>query len=123
MVKPGYTGFKRIVKAIGFAIGGLRAAWRHEAAFRQECALALVLVPGAFLLAETWTQTALLIAATVAVLVVELLNSAVEAVVDLVSPQAHELARRAKNIGAAAVFASLVLAVAIWLLVALERFA
>ncbi len=109
--------------AAGFSASGLRAAWRFEAAFRQECALALVLTPSAFLLAESWAQAALLVAATLAVLVVELLNSAIEAVVDLVAPEAHELAGRAKDLGAAAVFVSLLLAAAVWALVALERFA
>lgn len=123
MVKPGHTGVKRLVMAAGFSVSGLRTAWRHEAAFRQECALALVLIPGALLLAETWTQAALLVAVTLAVLVVELLNSAVEAIVDLVAPQAHELAGRAKDMGAAAVFVSLFLAAAVWALVAVERFA
>lgn len=123
MVKPGHTGIKRLLMAAGFSASGLRAAWRFEAAFRQECALALVLTPSAFLLAETWTQAALLVAATLAVLVVELLNSAIEAVVDLVAPEAHELAGRAKDLGAAAVFVSLLLATAVWVLVALERFA
>ena len=123
MVKPGHTGIKRLLMAAGFSASGLRAAWRFEAAFRQECALALVLTPSAFLLAETWTQAALLVAATLAVLVVELLNSAIEAVVDLVAPETHELAGRAKDLGAAAVFVSLLLAAVVWVLVALERFA
>ena len=123
MVKPGHTGIKRLLMAAGFSASGLCAAWRFEAAFRQECALALVLTPSAFLLAETWAQAALLVAATLAVLVVELLNSAIEAVVDLVAPEAHELAGRAKDLGAAAVFVSLLLATAVWVLVALERFA
>ena len=118
IVKPGYTGFKRIVKATGFSIAGLRAAWRQESAFRQECVLALALVPCAFWLAETWTQAALLIAATGLVLVVELLNSAVEAVVDRLGDEWHELAGRAKDMGSAAVFVGLVLLAATWALVA-----
>ena len=121
-MKPGYTGLKRIVRATGFSLVGLRTAWRHESAFRQECGLALVLVPSALWLAETWTQAALLIAATGLVLVVELLNSAIEAVVDRLGDEWHELAGRAKDMGSAAVFVSLVLLAATWALVALDRF-
>ena len=121
-MKPGYTGLKRIVRATGFSLVGLRTAWRHESAFRQECVLALVLVPSALWLAETWTQAALLIAATGLVLVVELLNSAIEAVVDRLGDEWHELAGRAKDMGSAAVFVSLVLLAATWALVALDRF-
>ena len=121
-MKPSYTGLKRIVRATGFSLVGLRTAWRHESAFRQECVLALVLVPSALWLAETWTQAALLIAATGLVLVVELLNSAIEAVVDRLGDEWHELAGRAKDMGSAAVFVSLVLLAATWALVALDRF-
>ena len=121
-MKPGYTGLKRIVRATGFSLVGLRTAWRHESAFRQECVLALVLVPSALWLAETWTQAALLIAATGLVLVVELLNSAIEAVVDRLGDEWHELAGRAKDMGSAAVFVSLMLLAATWALVALDRF-
>ena len=121
-MKPGYTGLKRIIRATGFSLVGLRTAWRHESAFRQECVLALVLVPSALWLAETWTQAALLIAATGLVLVVELLNSAIEAVVDRLGDEWHELAGRAKDMGSAAVFVSLVLLAATWALVALDRF-
>lgn len=121
-MKPSHTGFKRIIKATSFSLAGLCAAWRQESAFRQECVLALVLVPCAFWLAETWTQTALLIAAVGLVLVVELLNSAVEAVVDRFGDEWHELAGRAKDMGSAAVCVSLVLLAATWALVALDRF-
>ena len=121
-MKPGYTGLKRIVRATGFSLVGLRTAWRHESAFRQECVLALVLVPSALWLAETWTQAALLIATTGLVLVVELLNSAIEAVVDRLGDEWHELAGRAKDMGSAAVFVSLMLLAATWALVALDRF-
>ena len=122
MADPGRTGLTRIVKAAGFSMLGLRSAWRHEAAFRQECVIGLVLVPCAFLLAETWTQAALLIAVTGLVPVIELLNSAVEAVVDRIGREHHELAGRAKDMGSAAVFASLVVVAATWGLVAVDRF-
>lgn len=122
MPKPGYTGLARIARAARFSMLGLRAAWRYESAFRQECLLAIILVPCAFLLAETFTQAALLIAATGLVFVAELLNSAVEAVVDRIGEEHHELAGRAKDMGSAAVFVSLVLVVVTWSLVAVDRF-
>ena len=121
-MKPGYTGVQRIVKATGFTVRGLRAAWRFEAAFRQECFAALLLVPCAFLLAETPTQAALLIATLGLVLLTELLNSAVEAAVDRIGQERHELAARAKDMGSAAVFVSLAIVVATWTLVAVDRF-
>ncbi len=121
MAKPGYTGLLRVVKAAEFSMHGFRSAWRCESAFRQECTIALILVPCAFLLAETWTQAALLIAATGLVLVAELLNSAIEAVVDRIGHEHHELAARAKDMGSAAVFVSLAIVVVTWLLVAADR--
>ena len=122
MPKPGHTGLVRIVKAFHFSLLGLRSAWRYESAFRQECLLAIILVPGAFVLAETYTQAALLIAATGLVLVAELLNSAIEAVVDRIGDEHHQLAGRAKDMGSAAVFVSLVIVVVTWSLVAIDRF-
>lgn len=122
MNKPGYTGLRRIVKAMEYSIQGLRAAWQHESAFRQESIAALVLVPCAFLLAETWVQAALLIAVCFLVLITELLNSAVEAAVDRVSPERHQLAGRAKDMGSAAVLLSILLMLSTWILVALQRF-
>lgn len=122
-MKAGHTGVRRIVKAAEFSMRGLRAAWRYESAFRQECAATLVLAPCAFLLAETPTQTALLLATLGLVLVTELLNSALEAVVDRIGHERHELAGRAKDLGSAAVFVSVVVAVVTWGLVALARFA
>lgn len=112
----------RIVKAFRFSVQGFSSAWRHESAFRQECVLALVLVPCAFLLAETYAQAALLIAVTGLVLVAELLNSAVEAVVDRIGDEPHQLAGRAKDMGSAAVFVSLVIVSVTWSLVAIDRF-
>ena len=122
MAKPGYTGVLRVIKATGFSILGFRSAWRHESAFRQECTIALILVPCAFLLAESLTQTALLLTTTALVLVAELLNSAVEAVVDRIGHEHHELAGQAKDMGSAAVFVSLVIVVVTWTLVAVDRF-
>ena len=121
MTKPGYTGLVRIAKAARFSVLGFRSAWRYEPAFRQECTLAVILVPCAFLLAETYTQAALLIAAIGLVLVTELLNSAIEAVVDRIGQEHHQLAGQAKDMGSAAVFVSLVIVLVTWSLVAVDR--
>ena len=121
MPKPGYTGLKRLVKAAGYSARGLRSAWRHESAFRQECSIAFVLTPCAFLLGETLTQTALLIGVCLVVLITELLNSALEAAVDRTGEEFHDLAGRAKDMGSAAVAISLLLVWITWGLVAVQR--
>ncbi|MCC7329720.1 MAG: diacylglycerol kinase [Gammaproteobacteria bacterium] len=123
MPKSDRRGIRRLLAATGYSLAGLRAAWRHEAAFRQEVVLALVLAPLAFWLGETSLQRLLLLGSCLLVLVVELLNSAIEAVVDRIGPELHELSGRAKDLGSAAVFLSLLLAAAAWAVVALERFA
>jgi diacylglycerol kinase (ATP) len=115
----GKTGVKRLINAFGYSLSGLRSAFRHEDAFRQEVALAAVLAPAAFLLPVAATARALLLASVFLVLIVELLNTAVEAVVDRVSLEDHELAKRAKDIGSAAVMLSLFNMVAIWVVVLL----
>ncbi|MEQ8859420.1 MAG: diacylglycerol kinase [Pseudomonadales bacterium] len=121
MPKPGYTGFKRVLKASEYSAKGLRSAWRHESAFRQECIIGLLLLPCAFLLGESLAQTALLIGVCVIVLIVELLNSAVEAAVDRMGEDHHDLAGRAKDMSSAAVALSLALVWLTWGLVAVER--
>jgi diacylglycerol kinase (ATP) len=113
----GKTGLRRIWNALLYSIEGFRAAYRHEDAFRQECLLALVLVPAAFFMPAGGVGKALMIAAVLLVLMVELLNSAVEAAVDRVSLENHQLAKRAKDIGSAAVFLSLVNVAVVWALV------
>ncbi|MFO1356749.1 MAG: diacylglycerol kinase [Gammaproteobacteria bacterium] len=123
MPKSDRRGIRRLLAATGYSLAGLRAAWRHEAAFRQEVVLALVLAPLAFWLGQTSLQRLLLLGSCLLVLVVELLNSAIEAVVDRIGPELHELSGRAKDLGSAAVFLSLLLAAAAWAVVALERFA
>ena len=123
MGKPGNTGIKRIIRAFGFSMKGFRAAWQHEAAFRQEVVLALVLVPLAFVIAETTLQLALLLLTLFIVVITEILNSAVEAVVDRVSDEHHDLAGRAKDMGSAAVFLSLTMTTVVWGLMIYERFA
>lgn len=115
-------GLARIIAAAGYSRAGLRSAWRHEAAFRQEACLAVILVPAAFWVGQGAVQRVLLLGSCLLVLIVELLNSAIEAVVDRVSSERHELAARAKDMGSAAVFVSLVLVVCTWLSVAWERF-
>ena len=121
-MKPGATGFKRIVDATGYTVKGLRAAWCSESAFGQETMLAVVLAPAAFWLGRSLSETALLLLTLAFVLTTELLNSAIEAVVDLASPEIHDLAGRAKDMGSAAVFLSLGAVVVVWSLIALDRF-
>ena len=117
MGKPGNTGIRRIINATGFSMLGLYAAFKHEAAFRQELALCLILAPLAIWLGETAVERSLMIGSLMLVLIVELLNSAVEAVVDRVSNEQHELSGRAKDIGSAAVFISLANVTVIWALI------
>lgn len=100
--------------ATGYSIKGLKAAWTHEAAFRQELVLTLVLSISAFFLPVTTLERVLMISSLLLILIVELINSAVEAVVDRVSDDWHELSGRAKNIGSAAVFVALFLALFVW---------
>lgn len=110
----GKTGLKRLINAFGYSLDGFRAAFKHEDAFRQEVLLACVMIPLAFYLTPVATDRALMIGSVLLVLIVELLNSAVEAVVDRVSIERHELAKRAKDIGSAAVFIALGNVVVVW---------
>ena len=121
MAKAGNTGFRRIVNATVFSLAGLRAAWRGEAAFRQECALALVMIPLGAWLGTTAVERVLLIGSCLLVLIVELLNTAVECVVDRVGTDHHELSGRAKDLGSAAELVSLALVVVTWALIAWPR--
>ena len=114
MGKTGVTGLKRIINAFGYSMKGLRAAFKNESAFRQETALLVVLLPIAILLGQNIVDYSILIGSLLLVIIVELLNSAIEAVVDRVGDEHHELAGRAKDIGSAAVFVSLVNVVVIW---------
>jgi diacylglycerol kinase (ATP) len=115
----GKTGLRRVWNAFIYSIDGLRAAYRHEHAFRQEAALALVLIPLALLLPASPVGKAVMIASVLLVLIVELLNSAVEAAIDRISLEQHPLSRRAKDIGSAAVMLALLNVVAVWTLVLL----
>ena len=113
-MKPGKTGIRRILDATGYSLQGLKAAWIHEAAFRQELVLTLVLSICAFLLPVTTLERIMMISSLLLVVIVELINSAIEAVVDRVSDDWHELSGRAKDIGSAAVFVALVPALFVW---------
>jgi len=110
----GRTGLDRIRHAAGYSLQGLIGAYRHESAFRQEFWLAALMLPLAFWLGRTWVEVALLAGSVVMVMVVELLNSAVEATVDRISFDLHELAKRAKDYGSAAVLLALLWCGAIW---------
>ena len=110
----GKQGLTRLINAFGYSKDGLAAAWKNEAAFREEVLLAAVAFPLAFYLGQTGIERALLAGSILFILIVEILNSAVEAVVDKASPEKHELAKRAKDMGSAAVLLSLLNAAVIW---------
>ena len=110
----GKRGLQRLLNAARYSADGLAAAWRHEDAFRQEVALAAVMIPVALLLRLPAVETVLLIGVVVLVLIVELLNSGIEALADAISAEHHPLLGRAKDLGSAAVMLSILLAVATW---------
>ena len=122
MAKPDNTGIRRILRATKFSAQGLAQAWRHEAAFRQELVLVLLLAPVAVWLGQTALERAVLIGCCLIVLIVELINSAIEAAIDRHGDEHHELSGRAKDMGSAAVLVSLVLVAVVWGLIAAERF-
>jgi len=115
--KPGFTGLTRIIKATGYSFQGLRDAFKYESAIRQELLLLIILTPVALLLNVSNVEKILLIAPLVLVFIVELLNSAIEAVVDRIGSEHHILSGRAKDIGSAAVFVSLCLTAFIWFMI------
>jgi diacylglycerol kinase (ATP) len=110
----GKTGLRRLVNACIYSLAGLKAAYRHEDAFRQEVLLALVLIPLALYLERQGIARAMMIGSVILVMIVELLNSAVEATVDRISLENHDLAKRAKDIGSAAVMLSLLNLAVVW---------
>ena len=114
-------GLVRVMRALGASVHGLAGAFREEAAFRQELALAVLVIPLGLWLGHSGVERALLIAPMLLILIVELLNSAIEATVDRIGFERHKLAGLAKDIGSAAVFMSFVLLTAVWLLVLLGR--
>lgn len=121
-MKPGHTGITHLIHSTRYSIKGLKAAFQHEAAFRQELFLCLLLIPAAFWLGQTTVERLLLIGSCMLVLIVELVNSAIEAVVDRIGPELHELSGRAKDIGSAAVFIALAFTGIVWLSLAYDRF-
>ena len=122
MVKIKEKGLRRLVKASGYSISGLKAAWREEEAFRMECVLTLVMIPAGFWIGADAVQKSLLVGTCLLVLLTELLNAAVETIVDRIGPEHHELSGRAKDMGSAAVLISLILALVVWGLIVHERF-
>ncbi len=122
MGKSGNTGIRRIIRAARFSAQGFAHAWQHEAAFRQEIALSIVLLPAAIWLGRTGFERFVLIICCVFVLIVELLNSAIEAAIDRFGGEHLELSVRAKDLGSAAVCLSLVVVAATWTTVAYLRF-
>jgi len=115
------SGLSRIIHAAGFSIAGLRAGWK-ETAFRQEAIASFVLVPAAFWVGRGWVEVALLAGSVLIVMMVELLNTAIEAAIDRIGPEWHELSKRAKDMGSAAVLLSVVLCGGIWLAALFQRF-
>lgn len=115
------TGIPRLINAMGYSLAGLKAAFKSEAAFRQETAVAVILVPLGILGGASGTERAMLVFSVLLVLVVELLNSGLEAVVDRVGTDLHPLSKQAKDMGSAAVFVSIVMAVLVWLLILTPR--
>src|SRR5207244_11701484 len=111
-----------IVHAAGFSLAGLRAGW-GETAFRQEAVAAIVLLPASLWLGRTWIEAALLAGSVLMVLIVELLNTAVETAIDRIGPERHDLAKRAKDMGSAAVLLSIVLCAGVWIAALVQRFA
>jgi diacylglycerol kinase (ATP) len=107
------SGLDRVWHAFGYSLAGLRAGWR-EAAFRQEVMASVVMLPLALWIGQTWVEVVLLAGAVLIVLIVELLNSSVEAAIDRIGPEWHELSKRAKDMGSAAVLLSLVLCAGVW---------
>ena len=115
-------GLKRLINAFFFSLAGFKAAWKNEEAFRQEIIAGIVIIPAGFFLGETGTQKAVLLLSYFIIPLVELLNTAVEATVDRVGMEKHELSGRAKDLGSASVFLSICVAAIVWILIVCERF-
>lgn len=121
-MKPGETGLRRVISATKYSYKGLKFAWKHEAAFRQELILGLILLPLGFWLGDSAVEKALLIGVCLITLIVELLNTGIEAVVDRVGNEYHKLAGSAKDLGSAAVLLSLLMTVITWGLILFEKY-
>ena len=122
MSKPDNSGLLRALRAAKYSAQGLRQAWQHESAFRQEVTLLVLMIPAAFWLGRTLVEQALLIAVCLLVIIVELINSAIEAAIDRLGSERHELSGRAKDMGSAAVSIALLIVVIVWAAVAAQRF-
>lgn len=116
------TGLSRIWHATGYSIEGLRAGW-DETAFRQEAIASIALLPCAFWLGRNWVETALLTGSLALVMIVELLNTSIETAIDRIGPEWHDLSKRAKDMGSAAVLLAVLLGVGIWVTALYQRFA
>jgi diacylglycerol kinase (ATP) len=116
-------GMRRVFNALRYSRQGLRAAFQYEAAFRQELALAVLMIPAAFFLGRSTGEVLLLLLTVILVLAVELLNSAIEALADAISVDTHPLLGRAKDLGSAAVMLMLLFAAAAWIAIAIDRYA
>lgn len=114
-------GFNRVWHALGYSLAGLRAGW-FETAFRQEAVASAVLIPAAFWLGHTWVEAILLAGSVVLVMIIELLNTCIETAIDRIGPEWHDLSKRAKDMGSAAVLLSLLLCAATWILAAFYKF-
>lgn len=115
-------GLSRVWHATGYSLAGLRAGW-HETAFRQEAIVSALLVPAAFWLGSNWVETALLAGTVILIMIVELLNTGIETAIDRIGPEWHDLSKRAKDMGSAAVLLSLLLSAGTWALALFQRFA
>ena len=115
------SGFSRVWHAAGFSLSGLRAGW-GETAFRQEALAAIVLLPAAFWLGRGWVETALLAGSVLILMAVELLNTAIEACIDRIGPEWHDLSKRAEDMGSAAVLLALLLCAGVWAAALYQRF-
>lgn len=115
-------GFNRMRHAFGYSLEGLRAGWT-ETAFRQEALAAIVLLPLSFWIGRSWVETALLAGSVLIVMIVELLNTGIETAIDRIGPEWHDLSKRAKDMGSAAVLLSLLLCIGIWGSALWQRFA
>lgn len=122
MNKPSRRGLAHIVDAYNYSIMGVRAAWRNETAFRQQTAIATVLIPSAFWLGETASQRILLLLPIALVFIVEFINSAIESIVDRIGTELHPLSGQAKDLGSAAVMVAMLFCLASWLIIAFGRF-
>ncbi|ODQ00847.1 diacylglycerol kinase [Salinivibrio sp. SS2] len=113
-MKPGKTGIYRMIDATGYSVMGLKSAWKSEAAFRQESVIAFVLMITAYFIPVTSTERILMVASLGLVLIVELVNSAIEAAIDRIGDEWHVVSKKAKDIGSSAVFVAIFLALFVW---------